>query len=146
MCVRHHGRERFWMQYATVLWQQDPRTGYTTTRAFGELAERMGANASQVLVVDGISDAFGGNENARVEVKRYINALLSLILPHEGALLLLGHVAKPTVSNAATSEGYSGSTQWHNAVRARWYLYPEIEKSDDDGRPWVRIPLFGLVY
>ncbi len=42
--------------------------------------------------------------------------------------MLLGHVNRPSASNPATSEGYSGSTQWHNAVRARWYLYPETER------------------
>ena len=120
----------------TVLWQLDPRTGYTVTPAFNALAERMKVRQTQVLVVDGVSDAFGGNENARTEVKRFVNALLALI-PLDGALLLLGHVAKPAATTGATSEGYSGSTQWHNAVRARWYLYPETE-TDEDKRPGTR--------
>lgn len=118
-----------------ILWDRDPRTGYTVTPAFGHLAKRMHVSAAQVLVVDGVSDTFGGNENARPEVKRYVNALLSLVPANDGALLLLGHVAKPTATNASTSEGYSGSTQWHNAVRARWYLYPETENGDDNKRP-----------
>jgi RecA-family ATPase len=116
-----------------VLWAQDPRTGYTITPAFAELASRIEGQQTQVLVVDGVSDAFGGNENARTEVKRFVNALLGLI-PLDGALLLLGHVSKPAAANGSTAEGYSGSTQWHNAARARWYLYPETEQSDDGGR------------
>lgn len=117
----------------TVLWERDPCTGYTVTPAFGHLATRIEDTHPELLIVDGVSDTFGGNENARTEVKRYVNALLSLAGP-EGALLLLGHVAKPTAANADTTEGYSGSTQWHNAVRARWYLYPETERDDDGGR------------
>jgi hypothetical protein len=55
-------------------------------------------------------------------------------VPIDGALVLIGHIAKPTASGVG-GEGYSGSTQWHNAVRARWYLFPETEQDDDKGRP-----------
>lgn len=117
----------------TILWTRDLSTGNTLTGAFAELAARIEGQRTQVLIVDGISDAFGGGENTRVEVKAFVNALLGLI-PLDGALLLLGHVAKPTAASGASGEGYSGSTQWHNAVRARWYLYPEVEKADEGGR------------
>jgi hypothetical protein len=117
----------------TILWERDPRTGFTTTAGFACLRRRMESTGAQVLIVDGVSDTFSGNENARGDVKRYVNGLLSLI-PPDGALLLVGHVAKPTAANSATSEGYSGSTSWHNAVRARWYLYPEREQTEDGER------------
>jgi hypothetical protein len=116
-----------------VLWARDPRTGFTVTPAFATLARCVDLLRTQVLIVDGVSDAFGGNENARVEVKAFVNALLGLI-PLDGALLLLGHVSKPVAGNGNTTEGYSGSTQWHNACRARWYLYPETEKDDGGSR------------
>lgn len=118
----------------TVLWERDPRTGYTLTASLGRLQARMLAYQSEVLVVDGISDTYGGNENARTEVKRYVNVLVAMIPPDTGAVLLVGHIAKPTASNSVTSEGYSGSTGWHNAVRARWYLYPESAPGDDGER------------
>ena len=118
-----------------VLWDRDPRTGACYTPAFGELAALMRSSGAEVLIVDGISDTFAGNENARGEVKRYVSALLSLVPSDVGALLLLGHVNRPTANGSHTSEGYSGSTAWHNAVRSRWYLYPETERSDDDDRP-----------
>lgn len=116
-----------------ILWERDPQTGMTTTPAFLRLRDAMAATGAEVLIVDGVSDVFGGSENARGDVKRFVNALLSLV-PENGALLLLGHVAKPAASGPMTSEGYSGSTAWHNSVRARWYLAPEIE-DNDDGRP-----------
>jgi hypothetical protein len=116
----------------TVLWERDPRTGYTVTPALDRLATRIERTRAQVLVVDGVSDAFGGNENARTEVKRFVNRLLAQIPADDGAVLFLGHINKPSASDPNTSEGYSGSTQWHNAVRARWYLYPETEKDEDD--------------
>jgi RecA-family ATPase len=119
----------------SVLWERDPRTGYTVTPAFGALEARVRASESDLLVVDGVSDTFAGNENARGDVKRFVNALVGLISPDRGAVLLVGHIAKPTASNASTSEGYSGSTGWHNSVRARWYLYPESNQAEDGGRP-----------
>ena len=118
----------------SMLWERDPRTGYTVTPAYGQLQERMKAGY-EVLIVDGISDTYGGNEIARGEVKRYVNTLLALIPANAGAVLLIGHVNRPTAAGGATSEGYSGSTAWHNAVRSRMYLYAETTKDDDDPRP-----------
>lgn len=112
-----------------VLWDRDPRTGGTFTPAFSELEDRAREHETEVLVVDGISDAFAGNENARSDVKRFVNSAVALIPPDRGAVLLLGHIAK------AGTEGYSGSTAWHNSARARWYLYPETAQDDDGGKP-----------
>lgn len=116
----------------SILWERDPRTGYTITPAFDRLAEMVRENKTEVLFVDGAADSFAGNENSRGEVKRYINALVSLIPPERGAVVLVAHVAKAAAVNAATTEGYSGSTGWNNGPRARWYLYAETA-SDDDG-------------
>ena len=115
----------------SVLWERDPRTGYTLTYAYGQLAEQMHSQGTEVLIVDGVSDTFAGGENVRHEVKRYINALIALIPKERGAVLLLGHIAKPNTVAVRTTEGYSGSTAWHNAVRARWYLYPEAARTED---------------
>ncbi len=115
----------------SILYAHDPRTGETRTAAYQTVSERVRALGTDVLIVDGISDAFGGNENSKVEVKQFVNSLLALIPDDTGAVLLIGHVAKPAASAPNTSEGYSGTTGWHNAVRARWYLYPETEPSDD---------------
>ncbi len=118
-----------------VLWERDPRTSNTFTPAFGSLEERVREAQIELLVIDGVSDTFAGNENARNDVKRFINTLVALIPPDRGAVLLVGHIAKPTAASSMTSEGYSGSTGWHNSVRARWYLYPESRQDDDGGRP-----------
>lgn len=119
----------------SILWERDPRTGYTVTPAYGRLAERMRERDTEVLTVDSVTDTFGGTENARAEVKRFINSLLALVPADRGALLLVHHVDKATAKVATTGEGYSGSTAWHNSVRARWYLYPETADTEDGDRP-----------
>ena len=116
-----------------VLWDRDPRTGNTVTPAFGRLAQRITEYQTELLIVDGTSDTFAGNENARTDVKRFVNALVGLVPAERGAVLLIGHVDKNTARASETTEGYSGSTAWNNAVRARWYLRPETT-SGEEGR------------
>lgn len=117
-----------------ILWDRDPRTGNTITPAYARLEQRMGEHQTEVLMIDGISDTFAGNENARAEVKRFVNGLVALIPPDTGAVLLVGHVSKPGSTAGADGQGYSGSTGWHNSVRARWYLYPETIQGEDGER------------
>ena len=119
---------------ASIVYAPDPRTGHALTAAHGLLAQRMTEYGSEVLFLDGITDVFGGNENARAEVKHFINELLALIPPETGAVLLIGHINKASATAGATTEGYSGSTAWHNSARARWFLYPETLQDDDGGR------------
>lgn len=115
-----------------ILWERDFQKDGSTLRApYFELGNRMKAHQTEVLFVDGISDTYAGNENSKPEVKRYVRSLVRLIDPQRGAVLLIGHIAKPTASGIATTEGYSGTTAWHNSVRARWYLYPETTRDDD---------------
>lgn len=119
----------------TILWTPDRGDGKVLTAAYGTLQALVSEHQAEVLIIDGISDTYAGKENDRGEPKRYVNALLGLIPPDRGAVVLVGHVNKATAAREiATSEGYSGSTAWHNAVRARWYLYPEARDGDDGER------------
>jgi RecA-family ATPase len=81
---------------------------------------------SGVLILDGVSDLYGASEIVRRHVRRYIRALRKLVNA-DGAVLLLAHVDKAAARDGATTDRYSGSTAWHNSVRARWSL-----GSDDD--------------
>lgn len=120
-----------------ILWRADTRGGGSVTSAFRQVREAMRRGSSEVLFIDGISDTFGGNENNRSDPKQYVNSLLSLIPSDRGAVVLIGHVAKSTSRgglDGSEREGYSGSTSWHNSVRARWYLRPEVrERGMDEG-------------
>lgn len=133
------GELRGWLEIVdlvgrdSILWRADTRGPGAVTPAFHQVADLMRRGATDVLMVDGISDTFGGNENDKGHVKQFVNALLGLVPADSGALVLIGHVAKATAGGFST-EGYSGSAGWHNAVRARWYLYPETRPGDDGER------------
>lgn len=117
-----------------ILWERDPRTGATVTPGYGRLQERMRDHQTDVLMVDGITDTYAGGEGNRADVKRYVNSLVALIPADTGAVLLIGHVSKPGATAGANGDGYSGTTGWHNAARARWYLYPEATQDEDGER------------
>ncbi|HUR40613.1 MAG TPA: AAA family ATPase [Verrucomicrobiae bacterium] len=101
-------------------------TGFTSAYAW----LRAAMENAQVLVLDGASDAFGGNENARAQVRMFMRGIRSLI-PRDGAVVLLAHVDKGSARTAETSQGYSGSTAWSNSARARWYLRTAGEESGE---------------
>jgi len=111
----------------SVLWESTSQ-GAGPVGAYYHLVRAM--DGVEVLLVDGVADVFAGNENARGDVKRFINKLVGLIPPKTGAVVLIHHVNKLS-AGAGASEGYSGSTAWHNSVRARWYLRPEVESTEE---------------
>jgi RecA-family ATPase len=96
--------------------------GLKFTVLHGWLAEAINGHAG--LVIDGVSDAFGGNENVRREVRRFVREMRRIV-PREGFVLLLSHVNLAAARVPETSQGFSGSTAWNNSVRARWYLRPD---------------------
>lgn len=106
----------------TLLWTPELRHATPAASAFRQaLAE----GEHGVVVLDGLTDTFAGNENDKAHAKAYINSLLGA-MPRDGAVVVVAHVNKATASGAAVGrEDYSGSVAWHNACRARWVLAPE---------------------
>lgn len=108
----------------------ETRDGAAPTAAFDWLRAALTVHAAQVAVIDGSADAFAGNENARAQVRAFVQSVRRLV-PRDGALLLLHHV-DATTAHGGSKKGYSGSTAWHNSARARWFLGPESEGEDAD--------------
>ncbi len=73
-------------------------------------------------VVDNASDAFGGDENKRAEVRSFIRLLGKKAKSENAGFLLLAHIDKYAARNSSQGNTYSGSTQWHNSVRSRLAL------------------------
>ncbi len=106
--------------------QQGGQRIATTTTAYDALRSMVDAVQADVLVVDGMSDTFDGNEIQRASVGAYLRALGMLAKPQR-AVLLLAHVDKATArgDRPGSGEGYSGSTALHNRVRSRLFFHRE---------------------
>lgn len=83
-------------------------------------------------VTIGIASAaniFGGNENDRSQVQQFISLLTRIAMACHGSVNLISH---PSLSGMTTDSGLSGSTQWHNAVRARSHLKDATSPNGED--------------
>jgi len=75
-----------------------------------------------VIIIDNASDTYDASEIERARVREFIRLLASLAKYDNAAILLLAHIDKQTAKGGVNSEGYSGSTAWHNSARSRLFL------------------------
>jgi RecA-family ATPase len=81
-----------------------------------------------LLVIDTAADTFGGNENIRPQVRRFIGTCLGrLAIEHDCGVVLLAH---PSQAGLRDGSGTSGSTAWGNTVRSRIYM---TRPSEEEG-------------
>jgi RecA-family ATPase len=83
----------------------------------------------KLIVIDTAADVFAGNEIDRSQTRQFITLLRGLAMATSAALILLSH---PSLSGLKSASGLSGSTAWHNSVRARMYLAAVTSKDEDD--------------
>jgi RecA-family ATPase len=82
-----------------------------------------------MIALASASDIFAGNENDRGQVKQFISLLTRIAIVARGTFALIAH---PSLTGLKGS-GISGTTGWHNSVRARAYL--EAPKAEDGEQP-----------
>lgn len=106
------------------LFTAETRGAGETTRTFAELRTLMQSVGAGLVVVDNASDAFGGDEIQRRQVRAFMRSLVEIARDTDAAVLLLAHVDKNTsrARKGEGGEGYSGSTAWHNSARSRLFL------------------------
>lgn len=105
---------------ATTLVDFDPRTGkHTYTALYKHLHACCADFKPDVIITDNNSILFGGNEIDRNQIQTYIHCIQNIYPP--AAVVALHHVDKASLGRE-DGDGWSGSTQWHNAARARWTL------------------------
>lgn len=80
--------------------------------------------------LDTSADIFAGNENDRAQVRQFIGLLRGLAIAADAAVIVATH---PSLTGINSGSGLSGSTGWHNSVRARAYMRPV--KTDDGSEP-----------
>jgi RecA-family ATPase len=78
-----------------------------------------------LIGIDTVTDIYAGSEIDRGQVKRFLKLLRKL----KTTIVLLSH---PSLSGISSGTGLSGTTGWHNTVRARMYLKSANEEKDKD--------------
>lgn len=107
------------------------------TNAYRELQGALAARGVSALVVDPLTDVFDGEEINRRDVRAFVAAVRGLV---PGPVILTAHVNRESVKTRQAGSAWSGSTAWHNSVRARLELLPvagddqEAAPAEDDGR------------
>jgi len=102
------------------------------SKAYEYLRQEVLRVGAKLVVIDTAADTFGGNENARPQVRQFINLLGKLALEIDGAVVLCAH---PSASGLANNSGTGGSTAWNNTVRSRIYLSRPITKNGEELSP-----------
>lgn len=89
------------------------------TNFYGDLRSLAQEHGAGCIILDSLYNFFGGNENDRSESSYFIGLLRQMAQEAKSAIVLISH---PSRAGMETSSGDSGSTAWHNAVRARFYM------------------------
>lgn len=97
-----------------------PASDLVETELFGCIRDAMGS--CDLLIVDHIGHAFGGNHNDPVAVYDFLRRFADLANDYDCAVVLIGHVDKDSAKYGTAGNSYSGTAAWHNGVRNRLAL------------------------
>lgn len=100
----------------------------STTRLYQEVKEA--CSGAEFVVVDNASDAFGGDEIRKREVRYFIRKLAHIAKENRAAVLLLAHIDKAAARNGSSGESYSGNTAWHNSVKSRFAILKDQKSGE----------------
>jgi RecA-family ATPase len=105
------------------------------TQLFKNLESDIKLLRPKLVAIDTVADTFGGKEIDRSQTRQFITMLRRLVLNTSSALVLCSH---PSLAGISNDSGISGSTAWHNSVRARLYF----KSADDENDPDLRVLVF----
>ncbi len=109
------------------------------TPLFKQLREAALDIRPKSITIDTVADVFAGNENDRSQVRQFVGMLRGLAIEANAALAILAH---PSLSGVSSGSGLSGSTAWHNSVRARAYLTQAQTEKGEEPDPDLRELIF----
>ncbi len=99
------------------------------TALFSQIEDEISSWGAQLIAIDTAADTMLGNENARPQVRHFVNQIRRLSFPNNGGVLLTAH---PSKSSMVDGSGFSGSTAWNGSVRNRLYLTHKKRRSAQD--------------
>src|SRR4029077_20682102 len=85
---------------------------------------------------DNVADVFGGSEIDRSQVRQFVALMRQLAIAANGYVIMSAH---PSLTGIASKSGLSGSTPWHNSVRARAYMHTQTTNGDDEVDTGTRV-------
>jgi RecA-family ATPase len=88
-----------------------------------------------LIGIDTAADVFAGNENDRSQVRQFVGMLRKLAMQANAYVIVASH---PSLTGINSGSGLSGSTGWHNSVRARAYLTTVKTDGDEEPDPNLR--------
>jgi RecA-family ATPase len=89
------------------------------TPLYRQLLQAAGDIKPKMIGIASSANVFTGSEIDRTQTQQFIGLLNRLAMTAVGGVVLIAH---PSLTGINTDTGLSGTTQWHNAVRARFYL------------------------
>jgi RecA-family ATPase len=104
-----------------ILAQPDRNGIMRPTPLFHQLQSAALKLCPKLICIDTVADTFGGKENDRAQTRQFVTQLRGLAIDAGAAVVIAAH---PSLTGIATDSGLSGSTGWHNSVRARMYFKP----------------------
>jgi RecA-family ATPase len=88
-----------------------------------------------LIGIDTSADVFAGNENDRAQVRQFVGLLRKMSIAANAYIIVNSH---PSLTGINSGSGLSGSTGWHNSVRARAYLTTVKIDKDEEPDPNLR--------
>jgi RecA-family ATPase len=112
------------------------RTGQIKpTSLFVRLKEAACDIRPRMIGLDTAADIFGGNEIDRSQVRQFLGLQRQIAIGANAGVILCTH---PSLTGISSGSGLSGSTAWHNSVRARMYLRPAVTEEGEEPDPELR--------
>jgi RecA-family ATPase len=111
-------------------------TGLVKPTPLFERLMRAAIEIKPILIgIDTSADIFAGNENDRAQVRQFVGLLRKMSIAANAYTIVNSH---PSLTGINSGSGLSGSTAWHNSVRARAYLTTVKTEKDEEPDPNLR--------
>jgi RecA-family ATPase len=123
-------------QDAVLGWLNRKSGKIEPTPLYGKLLEMVGDLKPVMTGIASSADVFAGSEIDRSQVQQFVALLTRLAGLSGGGVVLISH---PSLTGINTGSGLSGSTQWHNSVRARMYMETPRVKEDEQPDTDLRV-------
>jgi RecA-family ATPase len=118
-----HYQSRFGRE--NLLGRFDANGAFHSNELFARIRSKAIAVGARLIILDNVNFIYPDNINDPARVTRFVAALNGLAADINGAVLLLGHIAK------AQGSQYAGTAAWSNACRSRMFF--DFETAGSDG-------------